>query len=109
MSLQNGNGRRDTTPTAAANTSPALTKQAHPEPTAQVAPMALPGTEWLASGNAYSRVSVTCSRCGHTHFHVKFEVNATRIVRSPACAKHTEYEIEIVTVVPSQRARREAA
>jgi hypothetical protein len=44
--------------------------------------------------------------CGHVHVHHKFEHGATSIVRSPACAKHTEYRIVIESVVPAAGDRR---
>lgn len=69
------------------------------------APTALPvvsGTELAPIGDAeYARVTVHHQACGHVHLHVKFEVGATTIVRSPACARHTEYRVVITTVVPS--------
>jgi ribosomal protein L37E len=78
--------------------------------TASIDPVVVFGTEHLPSGNAqFPRVEVTCRRCGFTHFHIKYEVDASTIVRSPACARHTEYTIEIVNVKPTAVERRRGA
>ncbi|WP_219413927.1 hypothetical protein [Pseudonocardia nigra] len=68
------------------------------------------GTEHLPSGDAqFPRVEVVCRRCGFTHFHIKYEVGASTIVRSPACARHTKYTVVIVNVKPTAVERRRGA
>jgi hypothetical protein len=61
------------------------------------------GTELRPSGDArYPRVNVTHDECGgFVHTHIKFEVDETSIVRSPACANHREYRIQIINAVPA--------
>lgn len=82
------------------------------KPTAPPVIPVVSGTELAPIGAAqYPRVTVHHVACGHVHVHFKFEVGATSIVRSPACARHTEYRIVIEAFVPSisSRAHRGAA
>ena len=51
------------------------------------------------------RVEVPHDRCGHVHVHRLFEVGATTITRSPACAPHSRYRVTIIEVVPASATR----
>lgn len=64
------------------------------------------GTEHRPIGRArLPRVEVLHDRCGHVHSHRRSEVEATSIVRAPACAPHTRYRVTITEVVPASATR----
>jgi ribosomal protein L37E len=109
MSPGTRNGGPQPGTAAATEIATAAKPQDHPDRTAGLDLVVVFGTEHLPSGDAhFPRIEVACKRCGFTHFHIKYEVDASTIVRSPACARHTEYTIEIVNVKPTAVERRRA-
>jgi hypothetical protein len=111
MPRQNGESRRELTPTAAANQIPAIKKISSQSTAAATVAKAV---RYTASANSSYDLLVVerCPACSYSHSHRAFETSASTFERAPHCAPHTTYVVVVDRVVPAApplRARRGGA